>query len=118
MARTKGVNKSQVVREYLEANPDAKAKEVVKGLAKNKIKVTQSLVYSVIGGMKEKKRRKARVVKAARAATNVATSNGAVSHGAASKHADALTMIREVKAMAVMAGGFEKLKELVDALAE
>jgi hypothetical protein len=31
---------------------------------------------------------------------------------------DALTMIREVKALAAKAGGYEKLKELVDALAE
>jgi hypothetical protein len=31
---------------------------------------------------------------------------------------DAITMIREVKALAEKAGGYEKLKELVDALAE
>ena len=32
--------------------------------------------------------------------------------------ADAITMIREVKALAAKAGGYDKLKELVDALAE
>jgi hypothetical protein len=31
---------------------------------------------------------------------------------------DALTMIREVKALAQKAGGYEKLKELVNALSE
>ena len=33
-----------------------------------------------------------------------------------SNKADATTMIREVRALAAKAGGYEKLKELVDAL--
>ena len=52
----------------------------------------------------------ARVVKAAKAAAP--SRNGQVSK------TDAITMIREVKALAEKAGGYEKLKELVDALAE
>jgi hypothetical protein len=42
MARTKGVNKSQAVRDHLNANPNAKAKEVVEALAKNGIKANGS----------------------------------------------------------------------------
>jgi hypothetical protein len=110
MARTKGVNLSHSVREYLTANPKATAKEVVEALAKNGTKVKEGLVYAVKGGMKEKKKRKARVVKAAKAAAP--SSNGQV------RKADAITMIREVKALAGKAGGYENLKELVDALAE
>jgi arginine repressor len=112
MARTKGVNKSQAVREFLTTNPNAKAKEVVEALAKNGVKVNDGLVYAVKGAMKEKKKRKARMVKAAKAAANKASSNGTVSKP------DAITMIREVNALAEKAGGYEKLKELVDALSE
>lgn len=61
--------------------------------------------------MKEKKRRKKRVAKAAMAAT-APSANGAVSKP------DALTMIREVKALAAKAGGYAKLTELVAALAQ
>src|SRR4051812_6092610 len=102
MARTKGVNKSQNVREYLGANPKAPAKEVVEALAGKGIKVSENLVYGIKGAMKEKKQRKARVVKAAKAAT--ASSNGTASRD------EIITMIRDVKALAQRAGGYENLK--------
>jgi hypothetical protein len=110
MARTKGVNKSQAVRDYFGTNPTAKAKEVVEALAKNGLHVKEGLVYAVKGAMKEKKKRKARLVKAAKAATP--SNNGHVTKS------DAISMIREVKALAQKTGGYEKLKDLVDALAE
>jgi len=47
----------------------------------------------------------------------MATTRDSVGNGYVAK-TDALTMIREVKALAAKAGGYEKLKELVDALAE
>jgi hypothetical protein len=112
MAKAKGKNRSQSIRDYLTANPEAKAKEVVEALGKNGIKVNDGLVYAVKGGMKEKKRRKKQVAKAAMAAVATPSSNGQASK------TDALTMIREVKALAQKAGGYAKLKELVDALAE
>jgi hypothetical protein len=58
--------------------------------------------------MKEGNRRKACVVKAAKAVHDAGPTN----------KADAITMIRDVKALAEKAAGYEKLKELVDALAE
>src|ERR1022692_4793384 len=67
------------------------------------------LVYAVKGGMKERKQRKKRVAKAAMAAHSV---------GTPAVKADALTMIRETKALAAKAGGYSKLMELVAALAE
>ena len=112
MARTKGVNKSQSVREFLTANQDAKVKDVVEAMSGKGIKVSDNLVYGVKGAMKEKKRRKKRVAKAAMAAAATPSSNGTA------KKADAVTMIREVKALAEKAGGYGKLRELVDALAE
>jgi hypothetical protein len=73
--------------------------------------VKEGLVYAVKGSMKERKKRKRKIARAAMAAVKPA------SNGTASK-ADAATLIREVKAIAAKAGGYEKLKELVDALAE
>ena len=108
MAKAKS-NKSQSIREFFTANPKAKAKEVVEALGKTGVKVNEGLVYAVKGGMKERKRRKKRVAKAAMAAHSA---------GTGVSKPDALTMIREVKALAAKAGGYAKLKELVDALAE
>jgi hypothetical protein len=108
MAKAK-VNKSQMVREILAANPALKAKEVVAAMAEKGQKITDNLVYFLKGKSSAKKARKKRVVKAAKAAHAT---------GAASSNADALTMIREVKSLAQKAGGYSKLKELVDALAE
>ena len=112
MAKEK-LNRSQAVRDYLAEKPDAPAKEVVAALAEKGIKVSTALVYNVKGGMAERKRRKKRVAKAAMATTG----DKASSNGTAAK-ADAITMIREVKTLARKAGGYTKLRELVDALAE
>src|SRR5271154_1385382 len=110
MAKAKTeVNRSQSIREFLTANPTAKAKEVVEALGKTGVKVNEGLVYAVKGGMAERKKRKKRVAKAAMAAHSPETP---------AVKADALTMIREVKALAAKSGGYKKLMELVAALAE
>jgi hypothetical protein len=74
--------------------------------------VNDGLVYAVKGAMKEKKRRKKQVAKAAMAASSKASANGRASRP------DAITMIRAVRDLAEKAGGYTKLKELVDALAQ
>ena len=115
MAKSKEkVNKSQMVREILAVNPEMKAKEVVATMAAKGQTITDALVYFIKGKSSAKKARKKRGVKAAKAAVGAGqvTTNGAVAK------ADALTMIREVKALSQKAGGYAKLKELVDALAE
>ena len=76
------------------------------------MKVNEGLVYAVKGGMAERKNRKKRVAAAAMAAT------APIANGTVAKPADALTMIREVRALAAKAGGFAKFMELVAALAE
>jgi predicted ATP-grasp superfamily ATP-dependent carboligase len=98
-----------MVREILAANPEMKAKEVVAAMTAKGHKITDNLVYFLKGKSSAKKARKKRVVKAAKAAHVT---------GVTGTKADALTMIREVKALALKAGGYAKLKELVDALAE
>ena len=110
--KSNGPSKSQSIRDYLETNPRSKAKETVAGLSEKGIKVSENLVYGVMGGLKEKKRRKKRVAKAAMSASMKASSNGRPNKP------DAITLIRSVRALADQAGGFAKLKELVDALAE
>lgn len=45
MAKRKGPNKSQAIREALEQNPKASAKDVVDALAAKGIKVAVGLVY-------------------------------------------------------------------------
>lgn len=107
---TPRISSSQRIRDVLMDSPDLTAKEVVAQLAAKGVKVSEALVYSVKGGLKEKKNRKARVVKAAKAA--------AIGTNGAPSKVDALSMIRDVKALAHRAGGYEQLKELVDALAE
>jgi hypothetical protein len=107
--RTSGPNKSDAIREYLKSNPDAPAKDVITNLQGKGLKVQSSLVYFIKGKMKAGKQRRAKVVSAAR----VASSNGrAIGSG------DAISLIREVKALAEKAGGYENLKGLVEALAE
>lgn len=113
MAKTAGVNKSQAVREILTENPKATVREVVAALAAKNIEVSDNLVYSIKGEFKEKSKRKKKIAKAALAA--VKPSNGP---STAASRTDAITMIREVKALAAKAGGYERLIELAKALAE
>jgi hypothetical protein len=103
MPRGKKRNKSQAIRDVLTAKPEMTGKEVVAALAAKGINVADNLVYFIKGKMKAKTQRRKHVVRAARAAS----ANG-----------DAVTLIREVKALAGRAGGIGKLQELVEALAE
>jgi hypothetical protein len=106
MAKQKApVSKSALIREYLKGNRKAPAKEVVEALAAKGITVTEGLVYMQKGKLKGKRQRRAKVIRAARAAQ--ATSNG-----------NPVVLIRDVRALAVRAGGYKMLKELVEALGE
>ena len=108
MAKKKsGPNMSDAIREYLAGNPEASANDVITALKGHGLKVKSSLVYFIKGKLKAKKQRKTRVTKAAQAAT-----------GNGRGHEDALTLIREIKALAAKSGGIGKLKALVEALAE
>ena len=102
MPRGKGATKSQAIREYLTENPGASVKDVIAGLGGQGIKIKANLVYFIKGKMKAGKQRRKKIAKAARAAS----SNG-----------DPLTLIRDIKSLAERSGGFEKLKKLVEALA-
>ena len=105
--KTGSVPKSLSIREYLTANPEAKAKDVVEALGKTGIEVNEGLVYSVKGAMKEKSKRKKKIAKAAMASVTLA------SNGQASK-TDAITLIRDAKELAGRAGGYRSAQSRVD----
>ena len=111
MARLKKkVNKSQLVRDMLEKEPGLGIKDVVAKMGEQGHTISPNLVYFVKGKMSGKKKRKKRIAKAASAAVS--------QNGAVVKKTDAVALIRDVKELAGRAGGYEKLKELVAALAE
>jgi hypothetical protein len=104
MPRGKKPSRSQSIREFLERNPRAKAKEVVEQLGQQGIKVNASLVYMVKGSMKSRAGRKRR--RAARAA------------GMAGAVVNPVALIRKVRALAEEAGGMKQLQELIAVLGE
>ena len=116
MAKAKEkVSKSSLIREILKDAPGMEPKDVVAKLAEQGHNISVNLVYGIKGGMKETKRRKKKIAKAAMAAVVKPSSNGQATP--ASK-TDAITLIRDVKELVGRAGGYERLKELVDALAD
>jgi len=103
-SRKDGANMSQAIRDMYKENPKLKAKEIVSALAERGVDVKLNLVYLVIGKEKgaSKQRRKVQ-----RLATNVAVAAG---------NSDAVQTILKVKALATEVGGYDTLKELIDAL--
>src|SRR5476651_818098 len=104
MAKKKST-KSQAIRDYLKANPTAKAKDVVEALKAKGIKVSANQVYFLMGAAKSKKQRKIKRQARTDKAAAVMTSKG-----------DVVTLIQEVRTLAQKVGGYGKLKELADAL--
>lgn len=105
MAKRKS-NRSNAIRQYLQANPGAPAKQVIEELGKQGAKVNVGLVYNVKGRMtqiKVQKRQKARRVAAASEKTGIG---------------DPVALIVKGKELAKEAGGMENLKTLVQVLAD
>jgi DNA-binding winged helix-turn-helix (wHTH) protein len=100
----KKVNKSAAIREAFQANPKAKAKEIVATLASKGIKVTIPLVYYIKSHSRKKKRRQKREV--------------AVSASRAAGMSNPVQAVIKVRALASEVGGMKSLKQLVDLLSE
>jgi hypothetical protein len=105
-------NKTEQVRDYLEANPSATAPQAITALANKGTKVTSSLVYSVKATMKSGKGPGKQHGKSAASVT----SKGAVSSPSGSN--DLASTVRKVKSLANEVGGLPTLKALVEALSE
>lgn len=106
MAKTKGVNKSQAIRDLLATNPRMKAKEVVAALKEQGISATEGLVYYIKGKVRGRRGRRRRAnAMVAKVAATTGTS-------------DALATILKIKELANQVGGLKKLKAIIDALSE
>jgi hypothetical protein len=101
MAKDK-VNKSAAIREAIQANPKAKAREIVEKLRGKGIKVTVPLVYYIKSHSNRAKRR-------AKRAKVMASANG---------RGDVVAIIVGLKQLASQSGGIGNLKKIVDAMAE
>jgi hypothetical protein len=95
------INKSAAIRDKLKLYPKASVKQIVSHLAQDNITVAPNLVYLI----KAKQRRKA--VKQRRQRVTAAT--GIV---------NPIDVIVKAKSLARDVGGIERLKQLVEALAE
>ena len=63
MATKEKVNKTQAVRDFIKANPEAKNKEVSESLTKSGIKVSPNYVAGIRGKMKTRRKKVKRAVK-------------------------------------------------------
>ncbi len=105
MAKKKAdVNKSQLIRDYIAANPKDGPKAITAALKKKRIKVSESLVGAIKYKKKGKKKRRRK--KAAAVAKPVASDKVSLS-----------TLVR-AKKMADELGGIEKAKAALAALAK
>jgi len=113
MARTKKsvkgpggqlMTKSDAVRDYIHKNPKAKMREVSEALKERGIKILHSQIYAVMASEKSKKRRQKRV-----AAMEVSRSAGS---------GNPIQLVMKVRDLAMEAGGYRNLKQLVDIMAQ
>ena len=105
MAKKKArVNKSQAIRDFMAANPDAAPKDVEAALGKKGIKVSSGLVCTVRANAKDKPK-KAAVKK--KVAAKKPPASDEISLGA----------LLGAKKLAQQLGGVEAAKKAIDALA-
>ena|ERR1051325_4241139 len=105
MARKRGA-KAKAVREYLESNPDAKAKDIVEALKAKKMKVTPNHVYYILGQLRSNKLRRSKQETRRAKFASVMSVNG-----------DVVGIIHEVQTLAYKVGGYDKLRDLAAVLA-
>ena len=98
------VNRSALIREILDKNPDTSVKDVRSTLAERGIEVSSNLVYLIKSKMKAKTQRK-RMRRAVQATKQAGLANP-------------VQLVREVQQLGEKAGGMRHLKELVELLAK
>jgi hypothetical protein len=109
MAKRK-VNKSAAIRTLYADNPKMPIRLLVHELAEDGIEVTPSQVYFVLGGARDKSKREAGEQRRAVVGRRKAGNKTGMS--------DAVAVLLDLKALAERAGGIQRLKELLDVLAE
>jgi hypothetical protein len=98
------VNKTAAVKEALAKNAKAKASEIVAALGAQGIRVSSAYVYALKSKAKAKKRKEKRE-KAVATSQSIGIS-------------DPVVLIRQVKELALRAGGLRNLRQLVEVLGE
>jgi hypothetical protein len=122
MAKKQKVNKSQAVREYLQAHPGAKSKEIAAALVKKGIKITPAHVATIKTKAKAKRSaRKAREKAAAAkpvAGPAIPASTTLLAPEAPAMPANAITLdqIKAVGKMVKSVGGFGCFREMLDVI--
>jgi hypothetical protein len=96
-------SKSQVIRDLFTENPVMSAADVMKVMTAKKMNVSKNLIYQIKTKMKAKKPR---------------TVRGNVNGAGHTSSLDPVTLIMRAKELADQAGGIQKLKQLVEVLAE
>jgi hypothetical protein len=128
MAKKRSVNKSQAVRDYLSAQPDAMPKDVRAALAKEGIEVSRVLVSTIKSklsktGTTRKSAKKASVAEAAApAVVEKPTNGGTITLEQVKKVAHTIKMlggiqrVTEVLEVIKELGGVKKFRELAEAM--
>jgi hypothetical protein len=128
MAKKRSVNKSQAVRDYLSAQPNAMPKEVMAALAKKGIEVSRILVSTVksklnkTGTAKNAAKKPAAAVAPAPAVVEKPTNGGTITLEQVKKVAQTIKTIgghervTEVLEVIKELGGVKKFRELAEAM--
>lgn len=119
MAKKKsaGVNKSQTIRDYSNANPDQKPKEIAEALAKKGITVSPQFVSTILSTSKKKpKTRKAGRPKGRKSATKTVTRRGRPAKKQAAEGEVSLESLLKVKEVVNEVGGVENVRAALKAL--
>ncbi len=112
----KKLTKTAAIQRYLKRKPEAKPREVVAALAKKGMQVTPATVSTIKNQMKNKG-----MLPAAGGAAKAKRATASARRGRPRKAAAAnatLDMLKQAKSLAETAGGVDKAKKLLDALAE
>lgn len=112
--KTKGVNRSQEIRDYLAEHPNAPVKEIIEALGKRGIQVSQGLVSNVkyTSGPKRRGRRKKKRAVARRSPRKRTTATRRGTSGISASD------LIEAKKLADQLGGIREARQALDALEE
>jgi hypothetical protein len=116
MPKKQKVNKSQLMREYLKAHPQATNIEVAAALTKQGVKITPNYVATI--KTKAKAKRRARKAAAAMPVAGVAASPAIAVAEAPAMPANAITLeqIKSVGKMVKSVGGFGRFREMLEVI--
>ena len=115
MAKRQSLNRSQVIRDYLDSNPGAKPLETVTALRKQGITVTTALVSKIKARVKNSGNGK----KPAKVAA-VVTEAPAVVEKPSAKNGSTITLehVKKVAQTVKALGGYQKMTEVLEVIKE